>query len=41
MYGVKKIASACQKDTSGAASKDFVLSVMARAKVSSLMNVHL
>lgn len=41
MYGVKKIASACQKDTSGAASKGFVLSVMARAKVSSLMNEHL
>ena len=41
MYGVKKIASACQKDTSGAVSIDFALSVMARTKVSSLMNEHL
>ena len=41
MYGVKKIVSACQKDTSGAVSIDFALSVMARAKVSSFVNGYL
>ena len=41
MYGVKKIASGCQKDTSGDVSIDFALSVMARTKVSSFVNGHL
>lgn len=41
MYGVKKIASACLKDTSGTVSIGFALNVKARTKVSSFVNGHL